>query len=153
VLPEVHLYNVLKKSGLTTQNIPYFVFIIKANRLIHNVIYSVFMQLITEKVSRSRYRPGVAHYSSMTPALERGWVFSSTPRPHFTSGKGPVPILQEAGWAPGPVWTGGIFRPHRDFFFFSSKQCLLLIETFILVQPVSVRNLTKHKFTQRDWKW
>jgi len=35
----------------------------------------------------------------------RGGV-SLTPRPHFTSGKDPVPIIQEAGWAPGPVWTG-----------------------------------------------
>jgi len=41
-------------------------------------------------------------------------VVSSTPRPHFTPGKDPVPILQEAGWAPGPVWTGGNSRPHRD---------------------------------------
>jgi len=44
----------------------------------------------------------------------RGWVVSSTPRPHFTPGKDPVPIVQEAGWAPGPVWTGGKSRPHRD---------------------------------------
>ena len=44
----------------------------------------------------------------------RGLVVSSTPRPHFTPGKDPVPILQEAGWAPGPVWTGGKSRPHRD---------------------------------------
>jgi len=43
-----------------------------------------------------------------------GWVVSSTPRPHFTPGKDPVPILQEAGWATGPVWTGGKSRPHRD---------------------------------------
>ena len=41
-------------------------------------------------------------------------MFSSTPRPQFTPGKDPVPILQEAGWAPGPVWTGGKFLPHRD---------------------------------------
>ena len=41
-------------------------------------------------------------------------MVSSTPRPHFTLGKDPVPILQEAGWAPGPVWTGGNSRPHRD---------------------------------------
>jgi hypothetical protein len=41
-------------------------------------------------------------------------VVSSTLRPHFTTGKDPVPILQEAGWAPGPVWTGGKSRPHRD---------------------------------------
>jgi len=32
-----------------------------------------------------------------------GWVVSSTPRPHFIPGKDPVPIVQEAGWAPGPV--------------------------------------------------
>jgi hypothetical protein len=32
-----------------------------------------------------------------------GWP---APRPEcFTAGKDPVPIVQEAGWAPGPVWT------------------------------------------------
>jgi len=41
-------------------------------------------------------------------------VVSSTPRPQFTPGKDPVPIVQEAGWAPGPVWTCGKSRPHRD---------------------------------------
>jgi len=41
-------------------------------------------------------------------------VVSSTPRPHFTPGTGPVPIVQEAAWAPGPVWTGGKSRLHRD---------------------------------------
>jgi len=29
-------------------------------------------------------------------------------------GKDPVPIALEAGWASGPVWTGGKSRPHRD---------------------------------------
>jgi len=41
-------------------------------------------------------------------------VVSSTPRPHFTPGKDPVPILKEPGWAPGPVWTDGKSRPHQD---------------------------------------
>ena len=27
-----------------------------------------------------------------------------------------LPIVQEGGWDPGPVWTGGKSRPHRDFF-------------------------------------
>jgi len=36
----------------------------------------------------------------------RGWGDRVTPRPLFTPGKVPVPIAQEAGWAPGPVWTG-----------------------------------------------
>ena len=46
-------------------------------------------------------------------------MVSVTPRPLFTPRKDPVPILQEAGWAPGPVWTGaenlttGIRSPDR----------------------------------------
>jgi hypothetical protein len=35
-----------------------------------------------------------------------GWVVSVTPRPLFIPGKRtPLPIVQEAGWAPEPVWT------------------------------------------------
>ena len=33
-------------------------------------------------------------------------MVSSMPWSHFTPEKDPVPILQEAAWAPGPVWTG-----------------------------------------------
>jgi len=29
-----------------------------------------------------------------------------TPLPLFTPGKDPVPIVQVAGWAPRPIWTG-----------------------------------------------
>jgi len=36
----------------------------------------------------------------------RGWGVSITPGLLFTPGKDPVPIIQEAGWAPGLVWTG-----------------------------------------------
>jgi len=57
---------------------------------------------IKGKVKCSRYRPGVAqrvgrgiaplfHYRG----TRRGWVVSSTPRPHFTPGKYPVLILRE----------------------------------------------------------
>ena len=69
-----------------------------------------------------RYRPGVVQRVGRVIAVllhdcgtSRGWVVSSTPRPHFTPGKDTVPNLREAGWAPGPVWTGGKSRPHRDF--------------------------------------
>jgi len=41
-------------------------------------------------------------------------VVSSTPWPHFTPRKIPVPIVQEGGWAPRPVWTDGNSRPHLD---------------------------------------
>jgi len=73
------------------------------------------------KLMWSRYRPSVAQRVGIGIALlfhdrgtRRGWVVTSTHRPHFTCRKDPVPILQEAGWAPGLVWTGGKSRPNRD---------------------------------------
>ena len=46
----------------------------------------------------------------MTMALEGGeW---SAARPGLLyPGKDPVPIVQEVGLTPGPVWTGGKSRP------------------------------------------
>jgi hypothetical protein len=49
------------------------------------------------------------------------WVVSATPRSLYpTTGTYPLAIVQEAGWAPGPVWTGdenlaatGIRSPDR----------------------------------------
>ena len=57
----------------------------------------------------------------MTTALEGGEGSASHPAPPlFTPGKDPVNIVQEAGWAPGPVRTGtenltptGIRSPDR----------------------------------------
>jgi hypothetical protein len=42
---------------------------------------------------------------SLTSALGKG-EWSTLCSSRFTTGKDPVPIVQEAGWAPGPVWTG-----------------------------------------------
>ena len=77
-----------------------------------------------------RYRPGVAQWVGKGVDLlfhdrdtRRKWVVSSTPRPQFTPGKVPVPILQEVGLTPGPIWTGWKSRPHREFFFLV-KLCL-----------------------------
>ena len=55
---------------------------------------------------RSRYRPGLWP----DRGTRRGWVVGSTPRPYFTPGNYPVPIVQEAGWAPEPVCTDGKSR-------------------------------------------
>jgi hypothetical protein len=78
------------------------------------------------KVKFSRYRPDLASRVDRGIALpfrdfgarRGGW---SAPRPgRFTTGKDPVPIAQEAGRAPAPVWTGaenlvptGIRSPDR----------------------------------------
>jgi len=86
--------------------------------------YMVFRTLklwLYLKVKCSRSRPGVVQRVGRGIALlfhdrgtRRGWVVNTTLRPHFTPGKEPVPILQEVRWAPGPVWTGGKSRLHRD---------------------------------------
>jgi hypothetical protein len=56
----------------------------------------------------------------MTTTLEGGEGSASRPGRSLLPGKDPVPIVQEAGWAPGPVWTGaenlaptGIRSPDR----------------------------------------
>ena len=68
----------------------------------------------------------------------RGWGVSVTPRPLFTSGIDTVPIVQEAVWAPGPVWTGaenfaptGIRSPERPAC--SQLLCRLRYPTHIFV--------------------
>jgi hypothetical protein len=76
------------------------------------------LRLCTDRTAH-RWSRGVAllfHYHG----TRRGWEVSVMPRPLFTTGKDPVPILQEAGWASGPVWTGaenlattGIRSPDR----------------------------------------
>jgi hypothetical protein len=35
-----------------------------------------------------------------------GWVVNATLRPFYPREGDPVPILQEPGWVPGPVWNG-----------------------------------------------
>jgi len=50
----------------------------------------------------------------MTAALEVGeWSAASSGRT-LPPGKDPIPILQEVGWTPGSVWTGGKSHPHGD---------------------------------------
>jgi len=48
------------------------------------------------------------------------WVVNATPRPLYPRERDLVPTVQEAEWAPGPVWTGaenlastGIRSPDR----------------------------------------
>jgi hypothetical protein len=84
-------------------------------------VQSTSLNFYIKKVKRSRYRPGVAQRVGRVTALlfhdrgaRRGWVVSSTPRPNFTPGKDQIPIVQDAGWAPGPVYTVGKSRHHRD---------------------------------------
>ena len=44
----------------------------------------------------------------MTTALEGGEGSASRLGRSLAPGKEPAPIVQEAGWAPGSVWTGAV---------------------------------------------
>jgi hypothetical protein len=65
------------------------------------------------KVKQSLYTPWrrlgermYSSYSFTTSALDGGEWSASRPGRALPPGKGPpVPIVQEAGWAPEPVWT------------------------------------------------
>ena len=84
----------------------------------------------------------------MTNGSRRGWGVSITPRPLFTPGKDQVAILQEAGWAPGPVWTGaknlastGIRSPDRPT---SGQSLYRLSYPGISCRPYSVIGRTQN---------
>jgi hypothetical protein len=84
------------------------------------------IRLCKSKVKQSRYTPWrrlgervYRSYSFTTSALDGCEWSASRPGRALPSGKGPpVPIGQEAGWAPEPVWTQGIeeksFAPAGD---------------------------------------
>ena len=80
---------------------------------------------------------GELRYSStlsLTLSLDGiGWSMLCPGR--FTPGKEPVPIVQEAGWAPGLVWTGvENLAPHRDLISGQSSPQRVAIPT-ALSQP------------------
>ena len=74
-------------------------------------IYIYIYIYIYKGVKWSRYRPGVAQRVGRDIALlfhdrgtRRGWVVSSTPRPHFTPGKTQYPFYRRLG---GPQGRSG----------------------------------------------
>jgi hypothetical protein len=98
-----------------------------------------------ESPGRGRGDRGIALHSLDLGTLEgSGW---SITRPgHFAPGKHPVPIVQEAVWVPGPVWTcaknlalTGIRSPDRP----ARSQSL-----YRLSYPGSVIFVTVLKFLQ-----
>ena len=69
-----------------------------------NVIFDYSSKICTGRTAHRGSR-GIA-LLFLDHGTRRRWGVSVTPRPLFTPGKDSVLIVQEAGWAPGPVWTG-----------------------------------------------
>jgi hypothetical protein len=73
-----------------------------------------------KNAKQSRYTPWrYSSYSFLTSALDESEWSVSHPGRALPRGKDPaVPIVQEAGWAPEPVWTQRLeeksFSPARD---------------------------------------
>jgi hypothetical protein len=94
----------------------FFFFGLYTNQIIVQKIFLfLYLPLINSGKGKGKVHPRTGHEGQegeyknsstlpLTSALAGGgW---STPRPgRFTPGKDPVPIVQEAGWASGPVWT------------------------------------------------
>jgi hypothetical protein len=73
---------------------------------------SFFNMVIVKKSCPATLHGGIwgersySSYSYLTSVLDEGERSASRPGRALPSGKGPpVPIGQEAGWAPEPVWT------------------------------------------------
>jgi hypothetical protein len=77
----------------------------------NEVFTSVSLLLVKVKGPRTRHGGAwgerrYSSFSSLTSALEGGEWSASRPGRALPPGKEhPVPIVQEAGWAPEPVWT------------------------------------------------
>ena len=61
---------------------------------------------ILEQAMKAIGRVEVQFYSLFNFGARWGWQVNATSRPLYPRERGPVPIVQEAGWATGSVWTG-----------------------------------------------
>jgi hypothetical protein len=52
---------------------------------------------------------------SLTSELDEGGWLTPHPGRFLSPGKDPVPTIQLAGWAPGPVWTGAEYLAPTRF--------------------------------------
>jgi hypothetical protein len=105
------ILSVVPQQSLTSQNV------MQCKRLTFLFCSKVkcnLVQALSLCTSRTAHRGsrGIA-LPFLDHSTRRRWEFSVTPRPLFTPGTDPLPIVQKAGWAPGQVWTGAEnLHPH-----------------------------------------
>jgi hypothetical protein len=71
-------------------------------------VYKDIAKVVPLNATKTLGGRGDSSYSFSTSALDGGEWSVSRPGRVLTLGKGPsLPTVQEAGWAPEPVWTTG----------------------------------------------
>jgi hypothetical protein len=79
-----------------------------------NGVVAQKIKLTLEQVRKARGGVEVQISSFFNLSTLWEWVVNATPQPLHAWERDPVPILQEAGWAPGPVWmVAEIHAPTR----------------------------------------
>ena len=98
----------------------------------------------------------------MTAELEGGEWSAARPGRTLPPGKDQVPNVHEAGWVPGPVWTGGKSRPYRDSIPDRPARSSVAIPTELpcphikiiyFYIPYALSSLSRNLFTQRGPKF
>ena len=106
-------FNSSFKGLKTSTSCPHSAFISDMN--VTGKVHPLYRHWGSVQAVRPIGRVEVKLYSFMTTALEGGEGSASRPGRSLTPEKEPVPIVQEAGWAPEPVWTGAEnLAPNRD---------------------------------------
>jgi hypothetical protein len=82
----------------------YSYFIHLSSTLVTAYVQERFYPFYSDEGPYWKYRLSSILFSDL--GTGRGWGVSVTPRPLSTPSKDPVPIVQEAGWAPESIWTG-----------------------------------------------
>ena len=80
-------------------------------------VIEMHVHLIKLKVQKVKFALGVEVliYSFFNLCEKWVWVVNVTPRPLYSRKKDTVTLIQETGWAPGPVWTDAEkSRPNRN---------------------------------------
>jgi hypothetical protein len=78
-------------------------------------------------------------------------MVSVTPRPRFSPGeRTPVPIVQKAGWAPGPIWTqareGETYRSKHVM-----KKRIRRTLTFTVLLLININVCTSFEYAAEQW--